>query len=69
MITLEMDIDPEAELGEYIQCNNGYAGYKYPEDVCKWFSAAIDKDVVVLRSPMTRKKDLNLKKMTLTKHG
>ena len=55
-ITLEMDIDPEKDLtGEFIEVNKGYAGYKYPEDVCKWFSIAIEEDVVALRSSMTRK--------------
>ena len=66
-LTLEMDIDPEKELGELIECNKGYAGFKYPDDVCKWFSAAIDKDVVVLRSPMTRKTKINPKRLIFDK--
>ena len=55
-LTLEMDIDPEKDLtGEWVAVNKGYAGYKYPEDVCKWFSAAVEEDVIAIRSPMTRK--------------
>lgn len=50
-----MDINPEKDLtGEYIEVNKGYAGYKYPEDVNKWFATAIDADVVALRSSMKR---------------
>ena len=67
-LTLEMDINPEKDLtGEFIECMKGYAGYKYPEDVCKWFSAAIQKDVIAIRSPMTRKTKLNPKRLIFDK--
>ena len=40
-LQLEMDIDPEKDLGEYVELQRGYAGYKYPEEICRWFSIAI----------------------------
>ena len=49
-----MDIDPATELGEYAEHpgipRKSYAGYKYPEDVNRWFSTAIGKEVFAVRS-------------------
>ena len=63
-----MDINPENDLGELIECQKGYSGYKYSEEICKWFSAAIGKDVIVIRSPMIRKSKLNPKRLIYEKN-
>ena len=66
-LTLEMNINPETDLGAFAVCKKGYAGYKYPDDVCKWLSIAIDKDVIAIRSSMTRKNALDPKRILFGK--
>ena len=63
-----MDIDPEKDLGEYVELQRGYAGYKYPEEICRWFSIAIQKDVIAVRSSMTRKTNNNPKRLIFDKN-
>ena len=62
-----MDIDPEKDLGELVECQKGYSGYKYSEEICIWFSMAIGKDVIAIRSPMIRKSKLNPKRLIFDK--
>jgi len=65
-----MDIDPAKDLsGEFItgfkkgKAYKKYPGYKYPEDVCQWFSTAIDEDVVVLRSANDHREKMDPKEI------
>ena len=62
-MTLEMNINPETDLGALTVCKKGYSGYRYPDDVNKWISTAIDKDVIAIRSSMTRKNALDPKRI------
>ena len=65
-LKLELDIDPKAELVEYVEREGhpkvSYAGYTYPKDVCNWFSVAIGKDVIAVKSRMDRRTALNKNK-------
>ena len=63
-----MDIDPETELGELVDCQKNYSGYKYPEEICRWFSVAIELEVIAIRSPMVRKSKLNPKRLIFDKN-
>ena len=54
-LTLEMDIDPKTELGEKVEITYKrwvFTGYKFPSDVNKWFSTAIEKEVFAIRAPI-----------------
>ena len=58
-LTLDMDVDAEAELGAYVelhrnQSKDQFGGYTYPEDVCRWFSVAIGKEVIAVKAALKR---------------
>ena len=39
-----------------------YEGYQYPDEVNDWFSAAIERKVVVIHTPSERQTKLNTKR-------
>ena len=58
-LTLELEINPATDMGEYVEretakARYSYAGYKFPEQVNKWFSVAINKEIFAVRSPKHR---------------
>jgi len=66
-ISIDLKENPES-VGPYLECQKGYFGYQYEEDVCAWFSAAIDKQVVAIRSPLRRRTRLNPKRLLFDRH-
>ena len=67
-LTLEMDINPATDLtSEWVDANERCSGYKYPEDVCKWFSTAIKREVIAIRAPMARKNTLKAERVMFGK--
>lgn len=57
---INLDVDP-TKVGPYYK-GAQHDGYKYPKAICDWFSTAIDRPVIFLHSPMTRRMDLNPKR-------
>ena len=61
-LTIDLDDEPE-EVGPLVECQKGYAGYQFNEEIAEWFSAAIDKEVFAIRSPLRRRTRLNPKRL------
>ena len=61
-ISIDLDDDPE-ETGPLVECKNDYAGYQFKDSICEWFSAAIDREVIAIRSPLRRRSKLNAKRL------
>ena len=54
-LTIELDINPETDLGETVTTSYSpwkYLGHKFSDDVSNWFSVAINKEVIALRAAM-----------------
>ena len=61
-LSIDLDDDPES-TGPYVECQRGYFGYTFNDTVCQWFSVAIDKEVIAIRSPLKRRTRLNPKRL------
>ena len=62
--SLSIDLEDEPEkTGEFIECQKGYFGFQFNDTVNAWFSAAIDKEVFAIRSPLKRRTELNPKRL------
>ena len=54
-IQLDLDKDPET-VGPWYDFQNGayqtrgFCGYRYPDEICHWFSVAIDREVILIRA-------------------
>ena len=65
-ISIDLEDDPE-ETGPLVECKKNYTGYQFKEFICEWFSAAIDKEVIAIRSPLRRRNENNPKRIILTR--
>ena len=61
-LTIDLEDEPE-KTGPFIECQRGYFGFQFNDTVCKWFSAAIDKEVIAIRSPLKRRTRGNPKRL------
>ena len=66
-LKIELNEDPES-IGEFVECKKGYFGHKYPEKVNAWFSAAIEREVFAIRSPLRRRNRMNPKRIIYDRH-
>lgn len=66
-LSIELKDDPES-VGEFIEVERGYSGYQFNEKVNQWFSAAIDKEVFAIRSPLRRRTRMNPKRLIFDRH-
>ena len=42
------------KIGDFVRVDKGYEGYKYPDPVSKWFSAALKIKMIILHSDLNR---------------
>ena len=67
-LTIDLE-DPEnfGDKNNLIQAKKGYEGYCMQAEICDWFSAAICKEVFVLRAAHDRRVKLNPKRLIFSR--
>jgi hypothetical protein len=55
--------------GKWADCKRNYFGYVFPDKVNKWLSVAINKEVILLHSPLERLNDIPKKSAILRLDG
>ena len=69
--SLRIDLDSPENFGDkknLIQAKKGYEGYCMQAEICDWFSAAIEKEVFVLRAAHDRRMKLNPKRLIMSRN-
>lgn len=51
-LPLEIEIDMQDTFSnlEFYEANRGYKGYRLPENISKWLSAALKRDAILIRA-------------------
>lgn len=66
--TLKLDLDITKPVGPLFK-GLKHEGHQYPDEICNWFSAAINRNVVAVHSAADRQMDLDPKRHILMKEG
>jgi len=68
-LSLSIDLSDEPEkVGPFVECQRGYFGFQFEDKVGAWFSAAIDREVFAIRSPLRRRTRMNSKRLIYDRH-
>jgi uncharacterized protein YcbX len=53
-LEIEIDMqDPFTNL-EFVECNRNYRGYRLPDNISKWLSAALKREAILIRAQEDR---------------